>query len=117
VAKVAGGTARAILDLVNGPALKLADNIAGFVRVLRKRDFAWDRPIHWRRCAPQKQWMCCDASNSTGPCTPSWCGAGGPRLFDQAFGLFWRDPLAVDQALSLLLSHSRVPLPPGVAPP
>ena len=37
------------------------------------------------------------------------------ELFDQAFRLFWRDPLGADPALALLLPHARVPQPPAVS--
>jgi uncharacterized protein len=36
-------------------------------------------------------------------------------LFDQAFRLFWRDPMGADAALSLLLSQARVPRRPAIS--
>jgi uncharacterized protein with von Willebrand factor type A (vWA) domain len=36
-------------------------------------------------------------------------------LFDQAFRLFWRDPLGADAALSLLLPRARLPARPGAS--
>ena len=36
-------------------------------------------------------------------------------LFDQAFRLFWRDPMGVNAALAQLLSHARVPRPPSIS--
>jgi uncharacterized protein with von Willebrand factor type A (vWA) domain len=35
------------------------------------------------------------------------------ELFDQAFRLFWRDPMGGDSALAMLLSQARVPRPPA----
>jgi len=37
------------------------------------------------------------------------------ELFDQAFHLFWRDPLGAQAALAQLLPHLRVPRPPAVS--
>ena len=96
--------------------MKLADNIAGFVRVLRRAGL---------RLGPADTLDALRAAESVDVLRREqfyWAlhavlvrRPEDHDVYDQAFGLFWRDPHAVDRAMSILLPHSTVPLPRRVS--